>query len=98
MRIASVYRTDVQHHSTHHHLYKFWVVRAFSIQNQPSEKQKFYRFCKYFLVLTPVYQLSAQSSCFPSRASQYIPFSSSIYCFHTVPISFYDINSGEPAL
>jgi hypothetical protein len=30
MCIASVSRTEVQHHSTHHHLYKFWVVLAFS--------------------------------------------------------------------
>jgi hypothetical protein len=35
MRIASVSLTEVQHHSTHHHLYKFWVVRGFSTRISP---------------------------------------------------------------
>jgi len=44
VRIASVYRTEVQHHSTHHHLYKFWVVRAFSARISLNKDKNFTSF------------------------------------------------------
>jgi hypothetical protein len=38
----------VQHHSTHHHLYKFWVVQAFSTRISLQKIKNFTYSVKYF--------------------------------------------------